>query len=343
MKKLCVTLSLAFLLILGTASAVPAAPSKPQLSVRGSELSWKSVSGADGYNIYKNNNYLDTVRNRTTFGAPSSGSYYIIAFDDQASGNNKWSPRSNTVTVSTNNPAGNGKVCRGKVEFEDQFNGNRVDNSKWDPGLYFGFNNFGTGEKQHYVRSFWDPAFKVSNGSLKISARKSGNTLLSGAMTARSKSRPTFRSGCFEIRARFPNDGSGTWPAFWLISNTGGLSSQERPELDVIEHISSTPDKARFAGHYLNPNPRFNQVKQVTNLGSPSGFHTYSMKWSPSGIKWYLDGRQVKSTSNTTNVPMHLHLNLAIGGYGGMNPISPNLFKNGNRPTMTVDYVLATK
>ena len=291
------TLSLASLLILGTASAVPA--------------------------------------------APNNGSYYVIAIDNQASGNNPWSPRSNTVTVSTSNPVGTGKVCRGEVEFEDQFNGNRVDNSKWDPGLYFGFNNFDAKEKQHYVRSFWDPAYKVSNGSLKISARKSGSTLLSGAMTARSKGRPTFRSGCYEIRARFPNDGSGMWPAFWLISNTGGLSSQERPAIDVVEHLSSTPNKARFAGHYLNPNPQLKQVKQVTNLSSPTGFHTYSMEWSPSGIKWYLDGRQVKSTSNTTNVPMHLHLNLAIGG--GMNPLSPNLFKNGNRPTMTVDYVLATK
>jgi len=77
------------------------------------EISWDKVSGAAGYNIYRNNNYIGTLqedsRNTQTYfdhSAPTSGSieYYLTAFDTSKQ---NFSPKSNTVVflaVDTSSP-----------------------------------------------------------------------------------------------------------------------------------------------------------------------------------------------------------------------------------------------
>ncbi|HEX9016719.1 MAG TPA: family 16 glycosylhydrolase, partial [Chloroflexota bacterium] len=48
-----------------------------------------------------------------------------------------------------------------------------------------------------------------------------------------------------------------------------------------------------------------------------TGFHTLGMQWSPSQITWYVDGKVVKTFTNTAGIPakpMYILLNLAIDG-----------------------------
>ena len=61
-------------------------------------LTWASVPGAEGYNVYNatTNRYLTTVRT-TSFDPFFPGDFYVTAFD----GNGNFSTRSNTATIDT--------------------------------------------------------------------------------------------------------------------------------------------------------------------------------------------------------------------------------------------------
>ena len=87
------------------ASGRPAAPDGLRAQVQRSSLanlSWNAPSGgAEGYNIYRDGNYYTTIRGRTQYTASALDgnrdySFYVVAFR-----NNKYSPKSASVRVST--------------------------------------------------------------------------------------------------------------------------------------------------------------------------------------------------------------------------------------------------
>ena len=77
----------------------PAALTAPtNVSVRNSgsqlRLSWNAVSGAGGYNVYRDNQYVDTVTSTSWSGPTGDHSFYVTSFD---SSKTTFSGRSNTV------------------------------------------------------------------------------------------------------------------------------------------------------------------------------------------------------------------------------------------------------
>lgn len=69
----------------------------PTLARSGQTLRWTKVPGADKYNVYENDQYLDTVQSRTYRGKPGND-YYVVSVDEDVSPTS-FSVRSNTISL----------------------------------------------------------------------------------------------------------------------------------------------------------------------------------------------------------------------------------------------------
>ncbi len=134
--------------------------------------------------------------------------------------------------------------------------------------------------------------------------------------------------GTFSARIKLPT-GKGFWPAFWLVgSNIARVGWPRSGEIDVLE--------AYHGPHLVEQHVAFGRAGRVHRYGSGwplpagqslSGWHTYTVVWSPSGITWEVDGQTTLSLSaaqvgpdwaSEFEHPFSLILDLAVGGLAGM-------------------------
>ena len=213
--------------------------------------------------------------------------------------------------------------------FSDEFTGGALDTSKWTIGRAWSGADGTRGDGLAYIMN--DDVI-VSNGTLKLRNEKrdvvgpqthtvyhytTGYIQTSGKFSA--------AYGYVEIRAQVPtNVGQGIWPAFWMLGNGWP------PEMDIAEWITSGNN---FHQGLYGMDSHWHDYHTFTPF--PSGFHTYSMLWSPGQEIYYVDG-QAKLTVNGSYVPsqpMYLILD------NGINDVSPpnggTVFPND----FEVDYV----
>ena len=107
--------------------------------------------------------------------------------------------------------------------------------------------------------------------------------------------------GYFEARMKF-HSSPGEWSAFWLQSPTYGdpvgNPGQAGTETDIVEHRAVNPSgtdlRSRYvsAVHWDGYSTDHQQVAKthgpLAGLGNDS-WHTYGLKWSPSGYEFYFD------------------------------------------------------
>ena len=197
--------------------------------------------------------------------------------------------------------------------WSDEFDGNRIDDAKWDFDFGNGFYSYdanqwiggwGNGELEYYTREPSN-AF-VKDGLLHIRAVKESFDGC-GYTSARLKSRKRDgsalfapRYGRFEFRAKLPV-GKGLWPALWLLpqDDTYGPWAASG-EIDVLETRGHEPDKVTGAIHYggrwpVNTYTGFSYT--LPNSGRTDTFHAYALEWEPGVIRWYTDGQLTSSSS----------------------------------------------
>jgi len=151
--------------------------------------------------------------------------------------------------------------------------------------------------------------FSFNNGVLTISAT-SVNDWQSQQMwgyhysSGMLESNFTQTYGYFEMRAALPQ-GQGLWPAFWMLG-------ENNKEIDVLEALGSDLKNANNAMH----SPDVPQYGNASFNPYTIGFHTYGVMWTPQTLTYYVDGSPVWSapTPADMNSPMHLIVNLAVGG-----------------------------
>ncbi len=168
----------------------------------------------------------------------------------------------------------------------------------------------------------------------------------------------SFQYGRVEVRARIPAV-MGSWPAIWTLGEQGEWPSNG--EIDIMEyyHIGGNPhilanaawgNDRRYSAvwnsqkvpytHFTEKDPYWNEK-----------FHVWTMDWTDSHIRLYLDGELLNevdltktvngSIGNHTNpfhAPHYILLNLAIGGINGGEPVAdafPMLYE--------IDYVRVWK
>jgi beta-glucanase (GH16 family) len=100
-----------------------------------------------------------------------------------------------------------------------------------------------------------------------------------------------FKYGFVQVVANIPH-AKGLWPALWLSA----ANKTSRAEVDLVESWGVNTK----AGSFYHPN----KGKTVRATYSPSltrGWHTYSLSWTSSKLKFYVDKKLVLTIGK--NVP----------------------------------------
>lgn len=258
----------------------------------------------------------------------------------------------------------------GRVIFFDDFNGEKLDTSKWNveqTGDYF--NN----ELQAYVDStttiyiaHGEKNEGAENGALIIQPHyapgfttKDGQKFdfISGRINTKNK--VEFNGGNVSARIKLPA-GSGLWPAFWMLGNGVWPATGE---IDIMENIgekdwvSAAVHGQGYSGDAGLVNRAYFTKNDVTN------WHVYAVDWTADSLIFkYDDIPMFKVTKPMTHFfgewafknPKFLIVNFAVGGiypfkingiktpFYGLGPQSFESIKKGESK-MIVDWVKVTK
>lgn len=228
--------------------------------------------------------------------------------------------------------------------FSDEFTGSssNVDLTKWSFDLgnssTIAGGGWGNDEKQVYT-SRTNNAY-VANGLLHVIALNDQGGSTTPYSSARLHTLGHFSAtyGRVEFRAKLPANGSYWWPALWMLatnySNGANGINNTWPrcgEIDVVESMGSTPNKALGTLHKDSTNSPGNDAASGGSFTFPPGdgttnFHTYVLSWASNRISFAVDNTQyfsrvpVNWSSSTGpspapfNHPFYLLMNLAVGG-----------------------------
>ncbi len=224
--------------------------------------------------------------------------------------------------------------------WSDEFNTNGTpDPAKW--GYDLGAGGYGNNELQYYTNR--PENVIVENGVLKIKAIKENyNGAAYTSARLLSKGKFAFTYGKVEVSAKLPA-GVGTWPAIWMLgANSSTVGWPDCGEIDIMEHRGYELNKIFGTFHYPGHSGgnADGNTKMISN--ATTAFHKYSLDWSATAIKIYVDDQLVHSLANSAAIPFNhdffFILNVAMGGtFGGS--VDPN-FSNA---TMEVDYIRVYK
>ncbi len=222
--------------------------------------------------------------------------------------------------------------------WSDEFDVDGLPNpAKWGYDIGTGSGGWGNNELEYYTGRAENAV--VAGGFLKIIAKKEaymGSAYTSARLL--SKGKYSFKYGRIEVRAKFPA-GAGTWPAAWMLGdnvNTAGWPACG--EADIVEHIGRDLNKIYGTLHYPGHSGGSADGGTILIPDATTAFHTYTIEWSATAIKIYVDAQLYHTVVNSAALPFNQNffilLNMAMGGnFGG--PIDP-AFTNA---TMEIDYV----
>ncbi|MBO2011825.1 carbohydrate-binding protein [Hymenobacter negativus] len=199
-----------------------------------------------------------------------------------------------------------------------------------------GGGGWGNNEKQYY-----QPAnATVVNGELQITARKqSVGGLPYTSSRLKTQGLRQFTYGKVEARIKLPL-GQGLWPAFWMLgSNINTVGWPSCGEIDIMEQVNAD---SRTYGTVHWDNNGHAQYGGNTAI-SANTYHVYSIEWTPTYIRWFVDGNkfhEINITNGTGGTeefqkPFFLLLNMAVAGDWPGQTVDESKLP----ATMSVDYV----
>ena len=217
-----------------------------------------------------------------------------------------------------------------KIVWEENFDGNKLNESHWNIELGDGCPNCGWGnnERQLYTKD----NHSVKDGLLTIVAKKDGEKYTSTRITTKSKKE--FKYGRIEARAKLPV-GHGIWPAFWMLgSNISEVGWPQCGEIDILEYIGREPDMVFTSLHTKDSHGNTINTKKTKFETIEEGFHIFAAEWNKDKIDFFVDGKLVYtfSPANKTNdiwpfdQPFYVIVNMAIGGNFGGPKVDDSIF-----------------
>jgi len=194
--------------------------------------------------------------------------------------------------------------------WNDEFEGDAVDRSKWDFDLGNGFYDYrvhewiagwGNEELQYYTGE--PENVRVADSCLFIRDVKAplhGCGYTSARLKTKARDgRVLFAKlyGRVEFRARVPW-GKGLWPALWMLpvdDKYGGWAASG--EIDLMEIVGEQPHEVLNSLHFGSAFPRRSLITTTHALGqsSVSDWHCYAVEWEPGEIRFYVDEQQTCS------------------------------------------------
>ena len=204
----------------------------------------------------------------------------------------------------------------------DEFNGNSLDATKWwdhnpdwygrAPALYLPENiAIKDGEMQLTLRK--DERIQP------FSPYKEQKQPYSGYSAASVTSKTVRAYGCFEIRAKVAN--SITTNAWWFVGVAKTPAGQTvKTEIDVFELQAGAEGRENNYGMCLHIFKDRDDDFHWVNGGNwkapfkwADDFHMFSLVWSPTWIRYYVDGHCVRSTRNVAfHAPLRMIFDMEI-------------------------------
>lgn len=301
------------------------------------------------------NGTIDTGAYTWTYTLSGAGSNFIISGSSLESGVANLSGGPYSFTVLASNAAvssgatfslpvtitvGSGSVATPidgtyALIFDEEFNGTTVDSSMW-----------------------WnqtDPTWYSSTAGITAANVSVAGSAVTCALTLRTPGNYTSYDGVLmftkdaaadgsagnwyaEARCRLPAaNNTGFWPAWWFNHYPDGTF----PEIDCNEWYGYQPNN--LPATYHDPNNNQFGVSPNVGLGNlGNGYHVYGFLWTPTVLRWYIDGVQYASVNNgasgivISTGPYQCLLQINANGFDSANVMSgttnlPGLFK--------VDYI----
>ncbi len=219
-------------------------------------------------------------------------------------------------------------------EFSDEFNGQQgLDNTKW-----WDFNPEWVGRKPAY---FDRKNVSVINGMLQLTARVQNPDEVTIENKVRGydkfttsivKSKKRIKYGYFEARCKSMK--AGVCNAFWLYDPLNPPAKYREgsfsEEIDIFE-IFGHPAKKDYERVYCTTVHRFctPYVESIANFTQTSlpkkgaqqrvpfdfyaDFHLYAFLWTPTEMKWFIDGKEVFARDNDYyNTALHIMFDCEI-------------------------------
>ena len=219
-----------------------------------------------------------------------------------------------------------------QLVWSDEFDKNIIDTTTWN--FERGGNGWGNNEQEYYQAN----NASIENDNLVITAKKEtigSNGYTSSRMTTQGKKE--FEYGRVEARIKLPV-AKGLWPAFWMLgANINTVGWPKCGETDIMEHINT--DSLIYGTIHWDNNGHIQDGGKTAT--SPSAYHVYSVEWTATSIKWYIDSAlyyQSNIIGNTTeefHAPFFIILNLAVGGNWPGQQIDDSMLP----AKMYIDYV----
>lgn len=191
-----------------------------------------------------------------------------------------------------------------KLFWEDEFNGNKLDSTKWKV----------RGVGQRAIAYVTEKAIKVENGCVKLYALQKGDTLLGSAIGTQGLFMSKF--GYYECRAQVQKSPAGVWAAFWIQS--AKIAQGEDPavygaEIDIMECFKKLGDD--IVSHNVHwaygPHQQTTHGMQSYLKGLGEGFHTFGLEWLPDRYIFYVDGYKFyEVTAGISNIEEYMILSM---------------------------------
>ncbi len=191
-----------------------------------------------------------------------------------------------------------------RMVWAEEFTGTALDSTRWNAeNIAWPYNS----ELQFYLPQ----QATVQNSVLQIKADRrnhGGRQYVSARINTSGKFVQQY--GRFEARMKVPA-GRGFWPAFWLLPATEAWP----PEIDIMEHIGSIPNRIYMTHHWGTVTNVMSNGALYHGPDYTLGFHNFAVEWGPQRVDWFIDGvLRFTTTANFPREPMYIILNMAVGG-----------------------------
>lgn len=251
-----------------------------------------------------------------------------------------------------------------KLVWNDEFDGDSLDLTKWNNEGVTGRNGWGNQELQDYQMEYSE----VKDGKFIIKPQFQWNMATKKLVDNSVYSTKVWTKGLYsvkygkiEFRAKMPK-GQGTWANAWMLGNE--YNWPQCGEIDVASTANKNIINQSIHCPKFNPMPTSSGDKSLTTeiVDATTTYHTYGIIWTENKITFTIDGKETwtydpslytLSDSATEDInlwpfnqPFYMILECAVGGTVG-GEVTPDgwteIARNGDIVTYedyyTIDWI----
>jgi len=243
-----------------------------------------------------------------------------------------------------------------RLVWNDEFDGDTLDRSKWDYRLYlmqqrhqpFAETGAELDGKSNLLLKLYEKDGHFYSPHLQSGMNyldRPGDTYKKFRWPVAKIEQPRFmhKYGYYEIRCKLPTQ-AGWWAAFWLQSPTIGSTlnpAQSGVEVDIMENFTRdgiVSHNNHWNGYGADHQYAGSGVRKLKD--TPDGFHVFGLDWSPDGYVYYIGGEESwRIAGPVSDCEQFILVSTECNGYRSGDSPSAELNKAVLPDYFIVDYV----